>query len=36
MVDKLREQRGRVVAVVGLGHLDGIEKRFNEGQAGPQ
>lgn len=32
MVKELLKLEGRVVAVVGLGHLDGIEKRWNAAQ----
>ena len=28
MVDCLHKLEGRVIAVVGIGHLDGIEKRW--------
>ncbi|GAB4814690.1 hypothetical protein N2152v2_001736 [Parachlorella kessleri] len=34
MVNNLRKLKGRVVAVVGLAHLDGIEKRWEETQHG--
>ena len=34
MVDNLRKLKGRVVAVVGLAHLDGIERRWEEAQHG--
>lgn len=33
MVNKLLELEGRVVGVVGLGHLDGIEKRWETAQS---
>lgn len=32
MVDQLYKLQGRVVGVVGLGHLDGIERLWEEKQ----
>ena len=34
MVDNLRQLTGRVVGVVGLAHLDGIERRWEALQHG--
>ena len=34
MTDVLLRQRGRVVAVVGLAHLDGIERRWDAAMSG--
>lgn len=34
MVNELLKLEGRVVAVVGLGHLDGIERRWQDAQSG--
>lgn len=31
MVERLRHLRGRVVAVVGLGHLEGMERLWEAG-----
>ena len=32
MVDELYQLKGRIVAVVGLGHLDGMERLWNKKQ----
>ena len=31
MVNQLRQLKGRVVGVVGLGHLDGMERLWEQG-----
>lgn len=34
MFEQLRRLEGKIVAVVGLGHLDGIERRWEDAQSG--
>lgn len=34
MFEQLRQMKGRIVAVVGLGHLDGIERRWEKAESG--